>query len=329
MKPGASFLQRAGQGAIAGAAYSPEDPMDLGARAQQAAIAGIAAPVAEGAFKVAKNVPKIPEFVKYGTFDLSPENLTNKAEKLTTEILQPSKNELARSLEQGKQLPAVKQVSRIAKPVKTYTDFKSHINDVVKDTFDERNLKLSSNNKKVGNDYIKRLENYIGEQKKLGQSTESEISQMQDVLERERQHFSSNSMDRLTAQKRKEYLQDLTDSLLQKSEHGDVIDTQPARNRALNELRKGLKEAVEDGDKSIAELNSRYAGLKRAKELISGQEALSKKAVPESIPQKALRFITKPHDIPGDVARGVLEKQSGLASKTKKIQQLMERANRS
>lgn len=245
----------------------------------------------------------------------------SKAQKIVTELLQPSKGELTSYIERGKTMPAIEEATKEITASKTYGELRQKIEKTISNIMKERNT-LIKEPRGVG-DYTKRLQNYILELEQMGQVTPSELKQMRDVLMREQTWVKNNPIYRTTLQTRKERLQKLTDSLLQKTERGDVIDTQPARNRALNEIRRGIKEAVEAGDERVSQLNSRYGGLLKAKELISGQEALAQKAVPENILQKIVSFITRPGDIPGAVARAAADRQGSLLSKTKMIEKLV------
>jgi len=276
--------------------------------------------------KVAPKVIKGMEKTVSGVKKAGKTRAYNKAEKITTEILQPSKGELASYLERGKPMPAIEEMARTIKKSKNYTELRQNVDNSIKKVMDERNTILRQNNRRIG-DYTKELKNYIDDLKAKGQATPSEIQQMEDVLLREKDFISKNPLDRLSGQSRKEYLQDLTDSLLQKTEHGDIIDTQPARNRALDKIRQGLRKEVEGNNYKIKELNSRYGGLREARKLVAGQEALAQKAVPEKLMVRLLRFLTHPQDIPAEVARGALERNANLFNKTKAVQKLVTRAN--
>jgi len=259
----------------------------------------------------------------------NPDALINKAEKLTTEIIQPTKREMTDYLTRGQQLPAVEQATKVISKSKNYIQLRNNIDNVIKDTMGRRNELLRKNNYKVDNSYIGDLESLIKQEKASGQMTPQELSQMTAVLNRERTWYNANknSLTRLMAQQRKEKLQDLTDSLLQKLESGDIIDTQPARTRALNALRRGLKNSVDGGEKEVMALNETYGGLKRAKELVAGQEALTNKAVDEGLIHKVMRMITSPGDIPTIMAReAVIGRAKSLSSTTNKIESLRNRA---
>lgn len=274
------------------------------------------------AITVKPAVSKLGEFI-----DPSAQSLINKAQKLTTEILQPSKGELANSLGRGRQLPAIEQAAKVISKSKDYEELGQNLDTSIKDIFDKRNAILSSNNYKIPADYMKPLEDLIAKKQAGGQMTESELGQMNDVLSREKAFFVKNgaTFDRLNGQGRKEFLQDATQSLLTKLSNGDVIDTQPFRTQALNALRTGLKVAVEGGDKKVAAYNETYGGLKRAKELVAGQQALDQKAVSEHAIDRITRMLN-PSDIPTAVARSAALRAKSLSSRTGQIEQLMNRA---
>lgn len=256
-----------------------------------------------------------------------PSKLITKAQKITTELMQPSKTQLVKYLDRGQEMPAIREAAKVIKKSKNYTQLRNNIDDVIKSNFTKRNAILKKNNFKVSDDYLTELKSLIQETKQVGQATPAEIKTMEGVLSRELAFIKKNpNFDRLSAQARKEMLQNITQKLLKKLESGDVIDTEPARNLALNAIRKGLRRVVNAGDEQVIGLNDTYEGLKDARWYISGQEALSQKAVPESIIQKAIRFITRPKDIPLEVSRGALERQMSLPKRTAEIEKLMRKA---
>lgn len=253
-------------------------------------------------------------------------DLIKRAQDIATQILQPSKGELTDYLSQGKVLPAVEQAAKIITKSKNYGDLTQNINNSIKTIFDQRNDILKNNNFPVNTDYMKPLQDLIDDTIQRGQATPSEIQQMQDVMSREQAFHTQNvgSFDRLAAQDRKEYLQNQTQTLLKKLSTGDIIDTQPARTLSLNALRDGLKTAVEGGDQQVSALNSTYGGLLRAKELVSGQNALAQKEItPHPIPdmiQKVTGLFLKPQETALDIATSNL---NNLSSRTSQIESLM------
>lgn len=251
----------------------------------------------------------------------SPQRALETSEKLTTEILNPPKQQLSRYLDRGKQMPAVRETAKIITKSKTFGELHQKLDEHIKNIMNERNSVLQANNRPLG-DYTTELQNYISEQEKQGQIPPSELKQMKDVLKRERAFIKKNKLDRVSGQTRKEQLQDLTDSLLQKTEKGDIIDTQPARNRALDKLRRGLRREVHAGDKQVIALDSRYGGLKTAKKLVADQMALAQKGVSENFLEVIGNIIRNPRSAAQETARVVAKQQQKLASKTGKIERL-------
>ncbi len=261
----------------------------------------------------------------------NPTDLISKAEKLTTEVLQPTKSELANALERGKQLPAVEQAAKVIKASPDYQSLNQNLYTSINDIFTKRNEILKNNNYDIKPNYMDNLQKVINDTKAAGQATDSELQQMNDVLSREKAWYmnNGNKLSRLDGQSRKEFLQDQTQSLLTKLQTGDIIDTQPARTQALNALRSGLKDAVEGGDAKIAAYNATYNGLKRAKELVSGQQAMEQKAVQQSALQKTVQMVTNPTQIPSIMARNAAEQRaSSLLRSTSKIENLMKKSGR-
>lgn len=312
------LLQKFMSAGAAGAAYAPkDDPNNVIKRLGQGAVSSMI-PLAGGGINSLHTI-----------MNPTTEDLVNRAQKLTTEILQPNKGEMVDAITQGKVLPAVEQAAKVIQKSENYGDLTQNINSSIDDIFTKRNDILKGNNFKVNSDYMSPLENLINDTKQRGQATESEIQQMQDVLSREQAFFakSGDGFDRLGAQDRKEYLQDQTQRLLTKLQTGESIDTQPARTLAMNALRSGLKTSVEGNDPQIASLNSTYGGLLRAKELVAGQNALaSKEITPHPLPdmiQKVTGLFFKPHETALDIAS---ENLNSLARKTSKIESLMNKA---
>lgn len=255
-----------------------------------------------------------------------PATLIKKAEKLTTEILNPGKSELADAISRGNQ---AKSIAEAAKVIKKSDDFNKIVSDIDKSidiNFTKRNELLKSDNFNIGGEqYISSLKHEIIRQEKLGQATPAEIMQMKKVLAREQAFIikKGGKIDRLSAQERKEYLQNQTESLLIRDAKGKNTSTEPARTRALDALRFGLKDAVEGGDTEIARLNSTYEGLKRAKRLAAEQSALIQKAVPRSLIENIINTIKNPRE---STIQATLNQGKSLSKKTARIEKLMKRA---
>lgn len=264
----------------------------------------------------------------------TPEQLIGKAEKLTTEILNPTKQALSRNIIRGQKTPAVEQAAKVITKSKTYRELGNNLDDVVKTSFGERNAILSKNNFKVTPDYMKPLQEMINAEQISGQVTPAEIQQMQGVLNRELKFFNQKGLTRIEAQARKEYFQDLTQRLLKQKTSGGTLVTQPARLKAMDALRSGLKTAVEGNDPEVAQINSTYEGLKEARRLVADQQALADKAITPGFTEKLLQKLPiiksffNPKDIPGQITKAVAGRQGTLAKKTVTIQELMRKANK-
>lgn len=289
---------------------------DFGMVASALPIETVASPVAKGLNEVRR-------------FGLNPtsEGLTKKAQKMTTEILQPSKGQLEAYLKQGRQHPAIEQATDAMAEAKDYSSLKDHIAEAVSGKMGERNKILAENNFPVGREYVRPLIKEVRSMRRPGsQVTDAEYGQAKNVLKSEFDYLRANKPSRLDAQSRKEYLQDLTERLLEKNDLGENVSREPARSRALDTLRSGLKDAVEGGDPRVRALNETYGGLHDAKGLAAGQEALAQKAIPENMLEAIFSHISKPADIPMSIARRTLARQSDLPKKTKRISELVKKA---
>ena len=145
---------------------------------------------------------------------------------------------------------------------------------------------------------------------------------MEDTLTREQNWMKNNPITREGLQGRKEELQRMTESVLQKNADGSYV--QPSRKMALDLVRQGIKTAVEAGDSRVAELNSRYGGLLDAKELLAKQSARADIAETPSVMRRVVDAIMHPKQTIVDRA---LSTQEGLLNKTGKIKSLTEKAN--
>lgn len=288
-----------------------------------------AAQLVHGVLPVVEGVSEISKF----GINPTKESLMNKAQKMTTEILQPSKGELQTYLKQGRQLPAVEQATNYMDEVKDYGQLRRRLDDVISGKFGERNSIMQEANKPIGREYVRPLIKEIKQQRSLGQAKPSELKDMKDVLSREFDFLRKNNLDTVGAQSRKEYLQDLTEKLLEHRDNGEKIITEPARHRALDSLRSALRGEIEKVDPRIGPINETYAGLQSAKELASGQEALAQKAIEPGLIDRIVNKIPivrsifrNPMELPIEIARGSLNREKSLSSSTRKISDLVKKA---
>jgi hypothetical protein len=206
----------------------------------------------------------------------TPEQMVAKAEGITQKILNPSKDVIVESLLRNSKIPAVRELAKVIKKAPTEKALLSSTDDAIKTIFNERDSIIKSNNFRMTDNHIKDLESFIQQRKSSGQINPSELRQMENVLAEEKAWYvkNANKFDRASGQSRKEYLQDITNSLLEKRIDGTKAVTQPARKQALDILRNGLKIGVEGNDPRIRSLNSTYAGLKDAREMLASQAAI-------------------------------------------------------
>jgi len=279
-KGAAGVAKLAGIGAAAGVGEALADEEEV----TPAAITGATIGGALGVFgKVAGKAAgvvsrKIDDFADLG----------GKAEKLATEILSPTKKELADKLAKtGDTIDAVKLFSKNVRRAENFGELRAHNRAITEALFDERNKIISENNFDI-TDYLKPLKNKITELEKSKLATPAQISKMKDILNRETEWITEQGgkISRLDAQARKEAIQDVTQPLLKKKAAGTLAQDEANDKIALDAIRGGLKEAIEGGDERLIDINSQYSGLKRITELISGREALALKASEQSILQK-------------------------------------------
>ena len=279
LKGGATVAKLAGVGAAAGVAGAAAEGEDLKTGAVTGAVLGGALGVfGKVAGKAGKVVArKIDDFTDLGA----------RSEKLATEILQPTKTELASALEKGGTTEAVKALVNNVKKARDFGELRATMRGATEAIFEKRNNLIKTDNFDVS-DYLKPLQTKISEIEKGKLASPAQINKMKDILAREESWITEQGgkISRVDAQTRKEAIQDLTQPLLKKKIAGNLAQDEANDKIALDAIRKGLKEAVEGGNKEIVEINSQYAGLKRVQELLSGQEALALKAKEQGILQK-------------------------------------------
>lgn len=255
----------------------------------------------------------------------TPDQLIAKAENIAYRILQPATKDTARALAKHQSEPAVREFAKVIKKSKNFQEAQLNIENSIKENFTLRNELLASNNYKMTDGYIRKLEGLIERKKRLGQINPSEVRQLENVLIQEKAWFTKNSdkFRRVDAQARKEYLQTITEPLLKAEQAGLNTEIGRFRMQALDELRGGLMVEIEGGDKTIRALNNTYAGLTEAKKLITEQSAILKNQSYKGLRERALLLLTNPRSTAvGHAIRNV----SSLSNDTAKIEKLMQRA---
>lgn len=304
--------------------HLPEPNTQYGKNLEMAGNAAQVFHLGNALYDVAKE--PIGNLVKYGEMNPTAESLIKKAQKMTTEVLQPPKGELQDYLKQGRQHPAVEQATNYIDEVKDYGQLRRKLGDVVSGKFGERQHIMEQANRPIGREYLRPLLKEINQAKLMSQTRPEELGAMKDVLKSEIKYLRENDMDVFKAQKQKEYLQDLAEKLIDKRDTGESIIREPARHKAIDKLQFGLREAIENVDPRIKPINQIYGGMKGAQELAAGQEALAQKAIPENMLEKFSSIFKKPADIPMAVARRSLANMSDLPGKTRRIAELVKKA---
>lgn len=270
------------------------------------------------------NISKFPsKAVNKLVGGLKPKQALAKAEKLTTEVLQPTTPSMELSELKQKVHPAVREAMKVISKSKTYGELVSKLDSYTERVMQARNKLLKTFNKPVGGTYLTKLEKEIIKERRAGQMKDSDYNAMVDVLNKERNWFKrQRKMDVIKAQERKEYLQKKADSLLTKVEKGKDVSQDPGRTKAFDILRDSLKSKIElHTPENVKKLNTQYGGLLEAKRLAARQSGLAKKSVEPKFLQKVSELIQGlKGDIPQAVARRAANIQKSIPSVTSKIE---------
>lgn len=260
----------------------------------------------------------------------TPEQLVGEAEGITQRILNPSKQEIADSLLKNSKIPAVREAAKIIKKSPTEQSLLNSINDAINTNFTERNNILKNNNYRMTDNHIKGLEDFINTRKAQGQVNDSELSQMNNVLSAEKAWYvqNKNSFDRIAGQGRKQELQDLTETLIERRNDGSQIITQPARKQALDVLRSGLMKEVEGNDLRVKNLNATYGGLKDAKEMIANQAAIIQQNAHKGIVERLLLMAQSAVNPQAAAINAALNNAKHISKLSSQVEKLMQKANK-
>lgn len=214
------------------------------------------------------------------------------AEKLTTQILQPTVKELSNSVANGKQLPSIRRGAENIAAAGTFNEVVEHLKTTTRDLFNERNQILSDNDLPVGKQVLNELINLTSQMEKDRVLSPSKIKKMDEVLSREAQFLDENpNMTVTQAQARKEKLQELTKPLLEKRQSGTLTGFENVELQAYDALRYGYRQSIlrslpKDKASIVDKINSKYEGLLDATELASKQAARSDLQVPKTLIDK-------------------------------------------
>lgn len=259
------------------------------------------------------------------------------AEKLTTQMLQPTTSELAESIMRGRQLPSIKRGAENIISAKTYDEVVGHLKNTTKELFDERNLILQEHNAPVGTEAFNSLDELIKDASKNKLMSPGKMKIMDNVYSREADFLAENpTMDVATAQARKEKLQDLTRPLLEKRAKGGLSGSENVELQAYDALRSGYRKAIlkalpKDKAVLVDKINSKYEGLVDATELASKQLAEGMKEIPKTVLDKvAASFGLSPQytaiRLAVKEAARVIHVKTGLERTTSKIEMLRNKA---
>src|SRR3990167_7388845 len=221
----------------------------------------------------------------------SQKNLT-KAEKLTAQVLQPTSKDLADSIMSGKPLPSIKRGAENIRASSTFEEMVDSLKNTTKELFEERNMILTENNLPIGSEALESLSELANNAVRNKVLSPGKIRKFDDVFYRELQFLEENpGLDVVSAQSRKEILQDLTRPLLEKRKAGNLTGSEQVELQAYDALRSGYRKAILKAlpkDKSIVvdKINSKYEGLLEATDLASKQAAKAFKEIPQTLLEK-------------------------------------------
>lgn len=266
-------------------------------------------------------------------------SLDLKAQQLATEVLKPDQNMLAKSINRGYVLPAVEEAANNIKSVRNNKELFESLNQTTKVATEQRNKLLSEFNRPVDKaKIIEAMDAAIQAERKMQIKTPAarrRLKQMDDAFYSELEFLESNpELDILTAQSRKEALQDYTNKLLDKSKRGEVIlPRESAEMVAFDSVRRAYKDAVirslpPNQAAAVSRLNKQLEGLIDAKEFAASQAAFEASKTTASPVSKAVGGIgLSPQLAVGKgVARSILDKIE-FPRTTGKIQSLRQEAN--
>lgn len=262
----------------------------------------------------------------------TPEKALAKAQKLTTEILQPSKTELIPYYERGMELPAVEEATKVISKAKNYGDLIEKISTVKRQNMLKRNKLILSDNYNVGPEYLRDLEQLIRSKASDGVTSRNELKTMAEVYKRQLNFIKQRGgkITRMQAQKLKEDIDDNIMKTLQSLSEGKSIIANPAEDQALASVRLGLKKIVQGGNPEIEALDATYGGLKRAQTLLAGQKGLATKSLEQGLLGKIpiindiLNVFLRPSQAPFQVTRMAGKMQRQLPKTTRQINELYE-----
>jgi len=253
------------------------------------------------------------------------EGVLDKAQKLTTEILNPPIKDMANAMDKGIELPAIREATKYTKGSQSYKDLWKTYRDQARQNMARRNAIIGENDFELSSDYVDDLFNYIKREAKAGRLTDDEVDELNKLAQEELDVLSKNpKFKRSDAQSRKEFLQNKTKPLLQKAKMGMSTARETARQKGQDVLRSSLMKKVEGGNEEIRALNDTYEGLMTARKLAAKQYGLMRKSpAVNPIIDVVDAVRTGGRNIPTEIAKAALRQQGSLPKTTKEIEKLM------
>jgi len=146
---------------------------------------------------------------------------------------------------------------------------------------------IAKNDFDIDRKILANLESKVADIQKNPAIKESAVKAYTDVLDRYSNFFNENNViKRSEAQVMKKELNKVTEVLQKKKTAGTLNVAEKAEMQALDEIRAGLKTAIEGGDDIIRELNSKYAGIQEAVTALAKRSDNAKKVVDPTFLQK-------------------------------------------
>ena len=258
------------------------------------------------------------------TKELTPEQRVSKSENIVQRLLNPSKDEIASAILKNSTVPAVRETAKVIKKSRNYKELLSNIDNAIKTNFSERQAIYEYNNYKMTDNYIKNAEEKLAQRKLDSQVSPAEIRQRELAIANEKAWYVKNkdNFDRLSGQAKKEYLQKQTEPLLKAERMGQNTDIGRYRMQALDELRSGLMKELEGNDPRVRDLNSTYAGLLEARDMIANQAAIIEQNVNKGMVERLLTLaqsVINPKAAAVNIALNNSRNISRLSGKAEKL----------
>jgi len=297
----------------------------------QSAVIGAAFPAAGAGFKGVKKLLRVRS--------ASPKVIAKargKAEKLATEILQPSKADIKVAKLRGASTSnSVKEYVKSVEVAKNFDDSIVKLKSKLASDFAKRNEILKKGNFQLKESRIlKELSNHIKTSEQSGLVSKSKLQGMREVLKSEKSWLKKTLPDRIKGQARKELIYKEARPIYEKIEKGTAIGNEEGRVRAFELLGKGYKKVVEAGDDTVRAINATYGAKQGAIEMLAGRSALAEKALTPTVFQNLVSpFVDLISQATGAgsasfITKLALKQEKNLFKLTKKLVKLSNAINK-